>query len=95
MVEKTCIIEKVELFGQFDQYADVDVFALKLTKRNKIFRIKQANKKWQSNKVTNKTLSDLFDICVGPVVDYRDPHIGTSLKYIVSKQLKDGKKLIK
>lgn len=88
LVEQTCVIEKVKLLGQFDQYADVDVFALKLTKRKENIEIKSASKKWQSNNVIpGKVLSDLFDVCVGPVVDNRDPHEGANRKYIVSRGL--------
>ena len=88
LVDQSCIVEKVKLLGQFDKHADVDVFALKLTKRTEITTISGTNTKWQSNNNNNgKTLSDLFDICVGPVVDNRDPHEGNSLKYIVSRGL--------
>lgn len=88
LVQKTCVIEKVVMLGQFDKYADVDVFALKLTKREKIIEVNEADKKWQPNKLNSKqTLKDLFEICVGSVVDNRDPHRGSSLGYIVSKGL--------
>ncbi len=87
-VEETCIIEKVELLGQFDRHADVDVFALKLTKRKEISKTNGINKKWKSNNTTTeRILSDLFEICVGPVVDNRDQHKGTLRKYIVSRGL--------
>ena len=92
LVEETCIIEEVKLLGQFDQYADVDVFALKLTKRKTSVNIESANKKWRSNNTTRKkTLSNFFDVCVGPVVDNRDPHEGVSRKYIVSRGLEGWK----
>jgi hypothetical protein len=88
LVQKKCVIEKVVLLGQFDKYADVDVFALKLTKRKKIIKANEADKKWQPNKLGSKQkLKDVFDICVGPVVDNRDPNTGKSLGYIVSKGL--------
>jgi hypothetical protein len=87
LVQKKCSIEKIVLLGQFDKYADIDVFALKLTKRKKIRRVNEEDKKWQLNKITKQTFADSFDICVGPVVDYRDPQEGKSLGYIVSKNL--------
>jgi hypothetical protein len=88
LVQRKCLIEKVVLLGQFDKYADVDVFAVKLITRKKAAQVKGATKKWQLNKsINNKTLGDLFDVSVGPVVDYRDPHKGKSLGYIVSRNL--------
>jgi hypothetical protein len=95
LVEQTCIIEKVKLLGQFDEYADVDVFAIKISKRQKIVKLNAINKKWQSdNTIYKKTISDLFDICVGPVVDNRDPHNGVSRKYIISRGLQGWKETI-
>jgi len=88
LVQKKCVIEKIVLLGQFDKYADVDVFALKLRKRKKNIIVNSLDKKWQSNKSPKtQTLSNLFDICVGPVVDNRDPYEGESLGYILSKGL--------
>lgn len=89
MVENKCKIEKEILLGQFDKHADVDVYALQLTKRKKV----NLEKKEKSAKVDIakpvKTLKELFDICVGPVVDNRDPHEGKSLGYIVSRGLEN------
>src|SRR5205823_10873749 len=63
LVQKNCVVEKVVLLGQFDKYADVDVFALKLTKRKKIIKVAELDKKWQPNKFSKtKTLGDLFDV---------------------------------
>jgi N-6 DNA Methylase len=88
MVEKECIIEKTELLGQFDKYADVDIYAVKMTKRIKsvsdIVKVKSTTRK---NSQHNQTLSDLFDICVGPVVDNRDEEEGPSRPYLVSRGL--------
>jgi hypothetical protein len=88
MVEKECIIEKTKLLGQFDKYADVDVYAVMLTKREKPL-IK--NTKTTKGKIRNanhlKTIDDLFDVCVGPVVDNRDAMKGPSYPYIVSRGL--------
>lgn len=90
IIEEKCIIENIKLLGQFDRYADVDVFALRLTKLKENIRTKRLNKSWQLNDTVayEKTLSDLFEICVGPVVDNRDSREGTCLKYIVSRGLK-------
>lgn len=89
MIANNCIIEKTKLLGQFDKFADVDVFAISLTKRK---NIRAKNNKNKPEKVkattTTQTLKDIFDICVGSVVDNRDPHEGTHLGYIVSRGLK-------
>ncbi len=85
MLDKHCIIEKIELLGQFDEFADVDVYAIKLVKR------KQPTEKVVINvteNTTQKTLKDIFDICVGPVVDYRDKNEGPLRPYVVSRGLK-------
>lgn len=88
MVEKECVIEKIKLLGQFDKYADVDVYAVKMTKRLKgisdIIKVKSTTPKKIKQ---NHTLSDLFDICVGPVVDNRDEKDGPSRPYLVSRGL--------
>ena len=90
MVEKECKIEKIKLLGQFDKYADVDVYAIQLTKRKSIRLItNKSNSEKVENANQTQTLKDMFDICVGPVVDNRDPHQGKSLGYIVSKGLED------
>lgn len=83
MINSTCKVEKIKLLGQFDKYTDVDVFAISLTKRLNNFYIKS------EEVITNRrqTIDDLFDVSVGPVVDYRDPFIGKSLPYIVSRGL--------
>lgn len=85
MVDKQCVTEKIKLLGQFDEHADVDVYAIKLIKRQKpieriLIEVKDANQ--------GLTLKDIFDVCVGPVVDYRDEKKGPLRSYVVSKGLK-------
>jgi hypothetical protein len=87
LVIKECNIEKVKLLGQFDKHADVDVFALKLTKRKKAISIGTNTTLKTYETKTNQVVEDLFDVKVGPVVDNRDPHQGRLLQYVVSKGL--------
>ena len=94
LVNKHCITERIELLGQFDKHADVDVYAIKLVKRQEFTKTsigQGAKKTIQSNKSKRirkpKVLKDLFDIRVGPVVDFRDEKIGNELPYIVSRGL--------
>jgi hypothetical protein len=87
MVEQNCVIGKTKLLGQFDKHADVDVFAIKLTKRRKSVSLNIKETKPEKSK-KNKVIEDLFDVCVGPVVDNRDAFEGPNRKYIISKGLK-------
>lgn len=74
------------LCGQFDKWADVHVFILDLVvKENKL----SDKSRWNYEDTTSKcTFSDFFDIHVGPVVDYRDPHEGDEVQFATSKNVK-------
>ena len=87
MVSKFCTIEKQVLLGQFDEHADVDVYALKLIKRKKALQPKAAATAAINQVNIPQTLADIFDICIGPVVDYRDERNGKERPYIVSRGL--------
>lgn len=89
MLYKYCITEKIELLGQFDEHADVDVYAVRLVKRQQPAEvITHAVTDETGQTVSQKTLKDIFDIRVGPVVDYRDDKEGQLRPYIVSRGLK-------
>jgi N-6 DNA Methylase len=88
MVNKYCSIQKVELLGQFDEHADVDVYAIKLVKRlQPVDEITNVLTDDTDQKDAPKTLKDIFDIRVGPVVDYRDGKEGPQRPYVVSRGL--------
>ena len=76
----------IKLFGQFDNYADVDVFSvlLKKKKRPKLEVISP----WKSDTDNTLKISDLFFVGVGTVVDNRDLNEGVKRPYIISKGLK-------
>jgi hypothetical protein len=86
MLDKHCVTEKIELLGQFDEHADVDVYAIKLVKRQQ--PVENITVGVTEKTGTPKTLKDIFDVCVGPVVDYRDKKEGTVRPYVVSRGLK-------
>ncbi|MEI3800067.1 MULTISPECIES: N-6 DNA methylase [unclassified Chitinophaga] len=87
MVNETCEIQKIELLGKFDDFADVDVFAIKMLKRGK--RATNGFEEFlPGNDAPQKTVASMFNICVGRVVDYRDPKKGPLLGYVVSKGLR-------
>ena len=89
LVQQECIIGRTKLLGQFDKHADVDVYAIELTKRRET-KEKKDHIQSKIPAATNnaKTLKDDFDVCVGPVVDNRDAKKGTSHPYIISRGLK-------
>lgn len=76
---------RVTMHGQFDQWTDIDVFILELT------RAKQKGKHsdwWKpSEKAYTGRIDNHFDVHVGPVVPYRDPEEGPSVAYICAKLL--------
>ncbi len=68
-------LSKVEIVGRFDRYADVDVFIAVGSIRKKISVTDKAN--WiPSEKGDVNTIGKMFDVSVGAVVSYRDPHRG-------------------
>lgn len=92
MIQAKCKVGTAHLLGQFDEYADVDVFAIKLVKRAKNHLIQP--KQNPNPKIEVETTAKFFEISVGPVVDNRDPKKGLLRKYIVSKGLKGWTKQI-
>jgi len=68
-------LNKVEIVGQFDRHADVDVFIA-------VGVIRKTNRatgtaSWiPPEKANERTVGDRFDVSVGAVVSYRDPHRG-------------------
>jgi hypothetical protein len=83
LVKEKCIVGVPVLFGQFDKYADVDVYAITFRKKDTEATVHQVTQEINNT----QTIKDLYDICVGPVVDNRDPFEGPSRPYLVSKGL--------
>lgn len=65
---------QIELLGQFDKWADVDVFILRGVVAAVRSRRRAAG--WGEIPNAGKTISDYFRVSVGPVVPHRDPHAG-------------------
>jgi hypothetical protein len=84
MVEENCLIHDMKMLGQFDQYADVDVFALSMTK---CVTVTKNAWHWSIDNFDGRRVKDLFKVSVGPVVDNRDPYEGEILPYLVSRGL--------
>lgn len=86
-ITKQCVVEKMELLGQFDKYADVDVFSIRFTKKSKQFVTGTSTFEKAKENAKEKTVEDIFHVCVGPVVDNRDKKMGQVRNFIVSKGL--------
>ena len=73
-------IEDVTLLGTFDKHADVDVFLFTATI--------SGPGSWPGF-VADKVIrvGDLFTVCTGPVVDYRDPREGPKSVFLTSRRL--------
>ncbi|MBN1795909.1 MAG: N-6 DNA methylase [Sedimentisphaerales bacterium] len=85
-IESLCSKISINRYGQFDEWADIDVFTLNLQtgntnkKRKPIWRrlIRQPH---------NGIVSDYFSVHVGSLVPHRHPKKGPSVAYIHSKIL--------
>lgn len=86
-----CDITGLKLLGQFDNYADVDVFSVLLKKRNQTSKKRISS--WNHENTNPTKISDQFNVSVGSVVDNRDPHKGVQRPYLVSKGLKGWSEL--
>jgi hypothetical protein len=81
-IQSKARINDVVIAGQFDRWTDVDVFIADLTVRPKALA---RSKAWPRKPNTSSGLtrvSGLFEVAVGPVVAYRDPHDGPICPYI-------------
>lgn len=86
LVESHCSVRRIAVYGQFDRWADVDVFILDahISKPRK----NQRSIQWQYPVDASKErLSDRFSVSVGPVVSYRDPHRGPWFPFVISRNL--------
>jgi len=77
--EKVC--GDIHIAGRFNEKTDVDVFLL-------AGELKEANSTeivWYEYTESELSVGDLFDVCIGPLVAYRDPQEGTLSPYIHAK----------
>jgi hypothetical protein len=84
-ISRHCNISGIKLLGQFDNYADIDVFSVLLKK--KIDLSVDPSSAWSEQIIIKSKVSDQFNVSVGPVVDNRDLHIGVERPYLISKGL--------
>ena len=74
-------------WGRFNSKTDVDVFLLSgtLTSDENLKKIQ-----WQEDLGEYEPLSSQFDVCIGPLVAYRDPETGTKYPYFHSRNTPDN-----
>ena len=86
-VLRRCDLSHVALGDQFDDCADVHVFLLSLVVRSDPKRSTPSANAWRAPRRTRNTLRDMFDLSVGPVVEYRHPHRGDWHPFLNAKVL--------
>jgi hypothetical protein len=84
MVTAQATVHSVEIAGQFDELTEISVFLLKL----EVGAGPGAKTAWaHPENLCSKTVKDLFDIHVGPVVPFRLTGKGRWCAYVHSEQL--------
>ena len=86
LIESKCHINRVELFGRFDKWADVDVFILDAIIRNRQSRSNKSDWGYPKSKAT-KTIKDFFRVSVGSVVPHRDEKRGNWYPFICARDI--------
>jgi hypothetical protein len=80
-VNELAQIQLVEPYGIFDDNTDVDVFLLRLARRD-VLALGSTHQWVQSSAANTTTIADFFDVHVGRVVPHRDPVKGEVHPYI-------------
>lgn len=84
IVEKSCRIERIDVFGRFSESANVDVFILEAVRKTRATDGKAA---WIGKCLSENSVGDFFTVSVGSVVDYRDEHRGPWRRFATSRNL--------
>lgn len=86
LFEDRVALRKIQIIGQFDRHTDVDVFLVvgQIRKKNKSVHRFDWVPPEQSGGVR---VSDKFEVSVGAVVSYRDPHEGAWFPFIQARDL--------
>lgn len=75
------VLGDCELFGRFSNKADVDVFIFS----GYVHVGSERQIEWYRKQVSDVVVSDYFNVCIGPLVAYRDPLKGGSYPFIHPK----------
>lgn len=81
-------VEREESAGIFSSNADIDVFFLHLVRKGANNASRKALPEKQDTKQVGPVLADFFNVCIGPVVDYRDPHTGPARRFAHARNVK-------
>lgn len=90
-IESTIQLDQVDLYGQFDEHTDVDVFLLSGRRRRRA-KQRQGTLWWPAADPMH-TISEVFDVRVGTVVDNRDPHLGPASPFLTARDLGESREL--
>lgn len=87
-IEERSFIDHVGLADRFDKNTDVNVFLLRLKVRSASRSTVAAGRAWNTpRRRDGQTIRDVFDISVGAVVDYRNPHLGAWRPFVRARTL--------
>lgn len=86
LVTRLAHVEHLEIGEQFNRWTDIHVFVLNLRVRKQAIVSREPSDSW-SRSDGAMLLGDYFEVRVGPVVDYRDPHDGSEHPFIRSRDL--------
>ncbi|WP_367043912.1 hypothetical protein [Streptomyces sp. Je 1-332] len=87
-VESLIDLSSIDLYGQFDDHTDVDVFLL-AGRRRRRRHVREPSALWWPHRTSAPTIEDIFKVSVGTVVDNRDPHSGPELPFLIARDLGD------
>jgi hypothetical protein len=76
-------VAEIATHGQFDDYADVDVFLLQGSSIQGAESIHSS--RWWTELVAENRIGDYFEVRVGPVVDNRDPCEGPEAPFLTAR----------
>ncbi|MEU5166222.1 hypothetical protein [Streptomyces mutomycini] len=91
-IESIIDLRSVNLYGQFDDHTDVDVFLL-AGRRRRQRHVREPSALWWPQRTSASTIEDIFKVSVGTVVDNRDPHAGPKLPFLIARDLGDLKEI--
>jgi hypothetical protein len=85
VVESRATIQRIEVYGPFDAYADVDVFILDLRTKARDATPAIEDPRWRMATAATRTLGDLCVVSTGAVVPHRHAVIGQEFPYLHSR----------
>lgn len=86
-------LNHIDIYGQFDDYTDIDVFLLSGHRRRRSVAGSRASSLWWPHRSATSTVGDNFNVSVGTVVDNRDPHSGPSVPFLIARDLGDAMRI--